>query len=178
MHHLRDRTSVIRLRIASWLLLVTSFTGGTIAGLLVYAMIDEAPLAAYVALVLGGFLIVFTLAQVTCASQVRCPICLVTPLAPHLCSKNRRAAKLLGSYRLRVAASVLHEGTFQCPYCGEMTRVETRAEVPHILRHSGSHALSRGLPTPTNCLRGRGADSRFRGFAKCPPTQTVDRFEP
>jgi DNA-directed RNA polymerase subunit RPC12/RpoP len=57
------------------------------------------------------------------SSRARCPLCMIPPLHPKRCQKNRRAKRLLGSYRLQVATSVLFRDHFHCPYCGEATKI-------------------------------------------------------
>lgn len=51
---------------------------------------------------------------------------MMPPLHPKRCQKNRRARRLLGSYRLRVATGVLLRDRFLCPYCGEATKMAVR----------------------------------------------------
>jgi len=60
------------------------------------------------------------------AGRAKCPLCLTPPLVHKSCQKNREARTFLGSYRLRVALSVLLLRRFTCPYCGEPTRCEVR----------------------------------------------------
>ena len=57
------------------------------------------------------------------AQSIRCPICLVPLFANKGCSKNKKAKKLLGSYRLPVSGSILCCGHYRCPYCGEKFNV-------------------------------------------------------
>jgi hypothetical protein len=48
-------------------------------------------------------------------------------LATKACSKHRKAKRLLGSYRLKAAVSMLTLGHFYCPYCNEPSVLEVRA---------------------------------------------------
>jgi hypothetical protein len=57
-----------------------------------------------------------------CALMCKCPLCRSGIMTSKHCAKHRDAGKLLGSYRLRVAATVLLLNRFRCPYCGESTR--------------------------------------------------------
>lgn len=60
-------------------------------------------------------------------SRLRCPLCMVSPLQNRGCSKHRNVQRIMGSHRLKVAKSILVEGHFFCPYCGEQTAMEVRS---------------------------------------------------
>lgn len=60
------------------------------------------------------------------AAATRCPLCHAPVMASNGCSRNRKARKFLGSYRLQVALAVLFSGRFRCPYCGEPSILLTR----------------------------------------------------
>lgn len=62
------------------------------------------------------------------AGSASCPLCRNQPLISKGCQKHRKAQRLFGSYRYRVAGSVLLTGSFRCPYCGESSacRVKPR----------------------------------------------------
>ncbi|MBN8456721.1 MAG: hypothetical protein J0M04_02680 [Verrucomicrobia bacterium] len=117
----------VRLRLAAWLFFVNCLMAAGMCVLLGIAVVTISFRTACFALVLAVGLGVLGLIQLHFASQVRCPLCLVPPLATRNCSRNRRAGRLFGSYRLRVSCAVIGTGRFRCPYCGEVTRVE-----PHI----------------------------------------------
>jgi hypothetical protein len=61
------------------------------------------------------------------SQRTKCPLCMVPILGNPSCVKHRRARKLFGSYRFRVALSALFAGYVACPYCQEMTSMEVRA---------------------------------------------------
>lgn len=75
--------------------------------------------------IFGGGLVVYAFAWFL-SSRARCPLCMVPPLHPKSCQKHRRAKRLFGSHRLRVATTVLFRDFFQCPYCGEATKIAAR----------------------------------------------------
>jgi hypothetical protein len=58
--------------------------------------------------------------------RTNCPLCITPVLATKHCSKHRRARPLLGSYRIRVALSILFKNSFRCPYCNEDTSLQVR----------------------------------------------------
>ena len=64
--------------------------------------------------------------------RARCPLCMNPPLVPRSCQKHRRALRLFGSHRLRVAFSIFTRGRFVCPHCGESTALRVRE--PHLPR--------------------------------------------
>ncbi|MGC4014300.1 MAG: hypothetical protein QM755_07240 [Luteolibacter sp.] len=76
-------------------------------------------------MLLGGALVTFFL-HLIAASRARCPLCTLPPLLGKGCQKSRKAKRLCGSYRLRVAGGILFKGAFQCPYCGEPTKLSVR----------------------------------------------------
>ena len=59
-------------------------------------------------------------------SRLRCPLCMMPPLSNRGCARHRNANRLLGSYKLAVAASILFRNRFRCPYCGEPTAMQAR----------------------------------------------------
>lgn len=69
----------------------------------------------------------FILAGFFVGGRARCPLCMMPPLRNQSCSKHRNAGKVLGSFKLSVALSVLFQNRFRCPYCGEPTAMEVRA---------------------------------------------------
>jgi hypothetical protein len=58
--------------------------------------------------------------------RLKCPLCTAAPLRNLGCAKHRSAQALYGSHKLAVATSVLFEGNFRCPYCGETTGMSVR----------------------------------------------------
>lgn len=126
MHRLPSSSSLIRFRLASILLVLVALA--IPAGLVQLgrgAFLQQQPLViqGFGILVLG---LVLAVVQWFIASRARCPLCMVPPLSRKSCQKNRKARRLFGSYRLRVAVSVLARNRFQCPYCGEPTRMAVR----------------------------------------------------
>lgn len=61
------------------------------------------------------------------AGSASCPLCRNQPLISKGCQKHRKARRLFGSYRYRVAGAVLLTGSFRCPYCGESTACRVRS---------------------------------------------------
>ena len=126
MHRLPSRSSVFRFRLAALLVFLW-------VGLLIAAMgeigsgwlRDSKPEVFTGLYLLGGAFATFIL-QCLAASRARCPLCTVPPLVKKGCQKSRKAMTFFGSYRLRVAGGILFKGAFQCPYCGEPTKLLVR----------------------------------------------------
>lgn len=100
---------------------------------------DERKWFLYGAIALGG-VVPALIFQWAFAARAFCPLCMVPSMASKSCQKNRKARKLLGSYRTRVALSMMFRGHFVCPYCGEPTCVQVRDAVNLQQQpHAGGH---------------------------------------
>jgi len=73
-----------------------------------------------------GLMLVTTVVVRLQAMHCKCPLCITLVMGKPRCAKHKRAKRFLGSYRLRVALSILTMGHFLCPYCNEYTRLELR----------------------------------------------------
>lgn len=126
MHRFHSRYALNRFKAAAWLL---AFKWLLLAASVVvtgYALLDfeiRLAVAGLCAFVLSG---VITLVQWVVATQARCPLCMIQPLAVRKCARNRNAKRLFGSCRLRVAFSIILLNRFLCPYCGEPAVLEVR----------------------------------------------------
>jgi hypothetical protein len=127
VHRLASRRDVLRFRAASLFFFLAG--ASAIAALTMLARIalePQNPQAPVLALGLLGLTVVLWITQAVLSAQARCPLCQVPPLARKGCSKNRNAQRMFGSFRVRVATSVLTRGHFKCPYCNEPSAVEAR----------------------------------------------------
>lgn len=126
MHRLRTYTSVIRFRTAAFFWLLGGVLLLAAFGMMGWGVLkDDRQWFHFGALTLVA-LIPVILIQWISSMRAYCPLCLVPSMARKSCQKNRKARKLLGSYRTRVAFSVIFRGTFICPYCAEPTCVQVR----------------------------------------------------
>ncbi len=126
MHRLPSQSAVTRFRLAAYLyiLFILLVIGGF--SYLGWALVENHQQhVIFAAGVIGAAMAVFIFHWIT-ASRVRCPLCLVPSMARKNCSKNRNAKRLLGSYRLKVASSIILHNHFRCPYCNEPTVLEVR----------------------------------------------------
>lgn len=129
MHHPRSNSAARRLRIASLLLLANRILLPIGLGLLLTSVLtNERHMMIYglIAGLTGVFLIV---AQWIAASHAGCPLCRTPVLAPMGCVKHRKARRLLGSYKLRVALAIMFTERFRCPYCNESTTMDVREKL-------------------------------------------------
>lgn len=126
MHRLPSHSALIRFRLAAYLLVIGTLLFIAGVGLLGYSIFVAHRSHTILGSVLIGGAVVVTIIQWITAARARCPLCLTPALAKKSCSKNRAAKRLLGSYRLRVAGSIITKNQFRCPYCNEPTALEVR----------------------------------------------------
>jgi hypothetical protein len=77
---------------------------------------------ALVALGLLGITLLLIVLYRIFASSAHCPLCRAPVLGGSGAQRNRRAGRIFGSHRLRVASNIILNNTFVCPYCHEATR--------------------------------------------------------
>jgi hypothetical protein len=126
MHHPCSISAARLLRIASFLLLGSRLMIPIAAGLILVSLLyGNHRLMIYgvgVALISVGLIV----AQWIAAFHAGCPLCRTPVLAPLGCMRHRKARRLLGSYQLRVALSIMFTERFRCPYCNESTAMDVR----------------------------------------------------
>ena len=126
MHHPRAISDVRRLRIASLLLLGNRFLILASAGILLLSIVASDQQLMIYGSSLVAVCLVLMIAQWIAASHAGCPLCRTPVLAPMGCAKHRKAKRLLGCYRLRVAFAIMFTERFRCPYCNEPTSMDVR----------------------------------------------------
>jgi hypothetical protein len=129
MHQFRSKSTILRFKAASLLLCLRCLLAPLASITLLYAVFQDDRKLAHVGIGLGVAAVVSTLSQWILAARARCPLCQTPVLASKDCAKHRRARSFLGSYRLRVALSILFKGTFHCPYCSEKSAMTVRRRV-------------------------------------------------
>ncbi len=129
MQHPRSISDVRRLRLASLLLLGNRLLILTAGGLLLVSLFANDQHLMIFGAILVATSLVLIIAQWIVASHAGCPLCRTPVLAPMGCVKHRKARRLLGSYKLRVALSIMFKETFRCPYCNEPTAMEVREKL-------------------------------------------------
>lgn len=126
MHHSRSNSVARRLQFASLLLLLNRLLIFAAIGLLLVSMFAKGQ---HLTILGSGFLIIsfmLIIAQRITALHAGCTLCRTPVLAPMGYMKHRKARRLLGSYQLRVALSILFTERFLCPCCNERTSVDIR----------------------------------------------------
>lgn len=126
MHRLPDIRTLRRFRVSAVLLLAKWLVVPCAIGILAYGLVWHQTWRIWLGLGLVGLTVVLGIWQRLAAASCRCPLCLGRPLSGSGASRNRKAQRLLGSYRLRVASSIIFRKSFRCPYCGEPTAVALR----------------------------------------------------
>lgn len=126
MHRLPSQHAVTRFKVASWLIVLLFVLLLATPGVLVHSLITADRNLASLALGLMIGTIAVGIIQWAVATRARCPLCHAKSIARNGCSKHRNARSLFGSYRLRVALSIIFQKKFRCPYCGESTAAEAR----------------------------------------------------
>ncbi len=121
MHHPRHAFTIWNLRIAAFLLCFKRLLIPVAVVLPIGSILRQDPRWVVGGLGVLGLSGLVTLVQWIFSASAKCPLCMMPPLGRKGCSRNRNAKRLLGSYRLRVALSILLKGRFRCPYCNEPT---------------------------------------------------------
>jgi len=121
MHSPRTLSHARRLRFASLLLLGNRLLVLAASGLLLVSVFANDRHLLIFGSILVAVSLALILAQWIAASHAGCPLCMTPVLAPMGCMKHRKAKRLLGCYRLRVAFAIMFTERFRCPYCNEST---------------------------------------------------------
>ena len=91
------------------------------------------------ALGLIGSGLVFLVIYRISGSSARCSLCSNPVLFSKRCSRNRNARRTMGSYRVRVATSIVFTNRFTCPYCGERTLCKAKQRPTDPPMHQQTH---------------------------------------
>lgn len=126
MHRLPSQSAVVRFRVTAYLLVIaTLLIFGSLAFLGYSLFLNQRDHLILASSLIGAGVIIMIIHWIS-AARARCPLCLTPSLAKKSCSKNRGAQRFLGSYRLKVATSIILTNSFRCPYCNEPTVLEVR----------------------------------------------------
>ena len=128
MYRLPNHFSVRRFRISSWLFLLKWLLVLAGVGFLVWAMVSSDFRSALISTSLFFAALLIGLLHCLISHGAFCPLCHARPIGTGICAKHRSARRMLGSHRLRVAGSIILNGYFRCPYCGEFTAVKSRRD--------------------------------------------------
>lgn len=126
MHRLPSQSAVVRFRLTAYLLVAaTLLILGSVAFFAYSLFLNHQDHLILAASLIGVGVVILIIHWIS-AARARCPLCLTPSLAKKSCSKNRGAQRFLGSYRLKVATSIIFTNSFRCPYCNEPTVLEVR----------------------------------------------------
>ena len=132
MHHPKSASTIYRFRFAAFLLCTKYVVIVAALGVLVLALGANSHKLAVTGVGLLGLMLVIAILQWLFATRAGCPLCMTPVLARKYCVTHRHARTVLGSYRLRVALSILFKNTFLCPYCNEMTTMSPRTHARDV----------------------------------------------
>ena len=131
MHQLRTPARLRAFRLASLLFCIKFLLLATGIGFMVHSVIFIDWHSTQMGFGLVAASLLATLTRVLMAGYIRCPLCMAAVFAPLASNKHRRARRLFGSHRLRVAVSILFRNWFTCPYCNEATAIKLRQRRQH-----------------------------------------------
>ena len=126
MHRLSSHYVLRRFKITSLFVVLMFLSLPLAVGCVLYGWYaDDTAWMKNAGIILAAGLVLKVLAFII-GERLKCPLCMAAPLRNLGCAKHRSAQTLFGSHKLAVATSVLFEGNFRCPYCGEMTAMQVR----------------------------------------------------
>lgn len=108
-------------------------------GLLLYSYAVNHPGLIRISLILIGVTVAVRILVWFLASSARCPLCMTPVMANLRCATHKRAKRLFGSYRNRVAYGILFKGWFTCPYCHEQTAMQVRSSSRQSYKSAHPH---------------------------------------
>lgn len=126
MHRLPSKSSILRFRLAALLLWFNLLLALATVAAFVHAFMERHRDEVIIAIGVMGLYLLSVCLQWLLATKTKCPLCITPVLAAKACSKNKKARRLFGSYRLRVATNLLFRNYFRCPYCSEPTQLTVR----------------------------------------------------
>lgn len=126
MHRLSSHKIVRRFKIVSFLLLLMYPLLPVSIIILFYGVISRGFDLLYLVAIFFAFWIFLKILIYIKSKRLICPLCLGNQYREFGCIKHKKAEKLLGSYRAKVAVSILSKNMFRCSYCGENTVMQVR----------------------------------------------------
>lgn len=119
MHKVRDKYRAKNLYRSSCFLISLWLLTPAIFGAAGYAYLEKTKDSIMIlAGTVGLYLLTYLCFTIT-SSKCRCQLCQAKTMRSLKCTRNKKAKKILGSYRLPMALSIVFRGHFRCQYCGE-----------------------------------------------------------
>lgn len=149
MHYIKFRRIARVLYFSSVVLFLAFLAALTTIGLgIALQVTDQSDLLVPFGISAGVFLMV-ALFQLILTSQCRCQLCRSLILRPLKCSRIPTAKPILGSYRLKVATTIILLRRFRCPYCGELFSLGSRPEQAGSSPQTTGHTRRVGSNLPS-----------------------------
>ena len=134
MHRLKSKLTIYRFRFAALLFCAKHILFPVTCVIMAWAIMMRDHRIARLGLLSISLMVLVVILQWIVAARASCPLCMTAVLARKHCRTHRHARTLLGSYRLRVALSIVFKNTFCCQYCCESTALEVRQKSHEISR--------------------------------------------
>ena len=120
MRHYASKQALRSLRGRAYHFLINIFLGAVIILLISYSVLTHSIIYAHIGLgTFTLFILLSVLFTIKSQSQT-CPLCKTAFWSNLKCARNHKVKPTLGlSYRLGVAVSIVTQGRYRCPFCGE-----------------------------------------------------------
>lgn len=128
MHHLRSKNILWMMRLASCLQILQALTLPLAFLFLVFGISYRDHQSLIISGCIFIFFLLLVISNMIMTPMLRCPLCMIPPMQKRGCTKHRNVRRLLGSYRLKVATTILACGYLTCPYCNEKTAMKVRSK--------------------------------------------------
>ena len=152
MHHIQKSFRARSYRRASFLFILAYLSIIATVAFTVYTFFKGSDNNLMILGALMGASLFFSVISMLASSSCRCQLCQTSNMRSLRCSRNRKAKKLAGSYRLRVSTSILFTGSFRCPYCGEGFSLSPRP-IKNIEQAPPTRRATRTRPTQNMPIR-------------------------
>lgn len=130
MPRFNNRRSLIAIRSAAAFFLLQRVVAISFIALVVYGACVFRMDVIHIGLMTAGLWTGLRIAQFLMFTPCRCPLCLGAVFARSRCLPHRKAARLLGSYRLATSVGILLKGRFKCVYCGTRMSMAAAGRTP------------------------------------------------
>lgn len=124
MHQVRNEYRAKSLYRSSCLLILLWLLTPAIFGAAGYAYLEKNQISLIILAGTVGLYLLTYLSFTISSSNCQCQLCQAKTMRSLKCTRNKKAKKTLGSYRLNMALSIVFRGHFLCQYCGEPFTLE------------------------------------------------------
>ena len=119
MHYVKSSARANAFRRASIILIFAALSIVIAVGAIVNTLIQKTEESLWLLGISIISALAFSILALIVSGTCRCQLCQASTMRSLKCTHHKNAQKLAGSYRLRIAVSVLAKGSYRCSYCGE-----------------------------------------------------------